>query len=361
MVAKQKRKIMVPVIITIILLTAAFVFFNRQNDTYNGKPISKTGFLLGTIVEVKIYEQVDEKVFDEVFNILNDIENKMSINIETSEVSKINKNAGVNSVKVSEETFHVIDKGKYYSAISDGFFDISIGPVVKLWGIGTENPQIPSNEQLKDSLGKVDYRNIELDSSNHSVKLTKKGMIVDLGGIAKGYAADRIAEYLRSNNIDSAIINLGGNVYALGAKPNSSPWKIGIQDPVKPRGTYLGILEVKSKSVVSSGVYERYFEHNGKRYHHILNPFTGYPVENSLMSITIVSDKSIDGDGLSTAVFSLGLKKGFELIDSLKGIEAIFIDKNKKVYITRGLKNKFELTSNEYTLNILTDSKEVGQ
>ncbi|EOC99651.1 FAD:protein FMN transferase [Caldisalinibacter kiritimatiensis] len=356
MARKLQKNIIISVLVITLLLTLGYNLFFSKGKQYTNEPISKTGFLLGTIVEVKIYDQVDEAIFDKVFNILDEIENKMSVNIQTSEVSKINNNAGIKSVNVSEETFNVINKGKYYSSISNGNFDISIGPLVELWNIGSGNEQIPSSKQIQEALNNIDYRNIILDKSNYSVRLSKKGMMIDLGGIAKGYAADKIASYLKDNNINSAIINLGGNVYALGARPDKTPWKIAIQNPLETRGTYLGTVELKDKSVVSSGVYERYFVHNDKRYHHILSPFTGYPVENSLLSVTIVSDKSIDGDGLSTAVFTLGLDKGANLINSLEGIEAIFIDDKQNVYITTGLKNSFELTDNEFTLKILSSN-----
>lgn len=349
-----KRKItIIFIVIAVLLGFATYKFIDSKNAKFDGNPISKTGFLLGTIVEVKVYEKIDDETLEQAFNILDEIENKMSVNIETSEVSQINRNAGINSVKVSEDTFHVIDKGKYYSDISNGNFDISIGPLVELWGIGTDEAQIPSQSQLDETLDKIDYNKVILDSKDNSVKLAEEGMMIDLGGIAKGFAADKIAEFLKSQGINSAIINLGGNVNALGESPNSGWWRIGIQDPIEARGNHLGILKVKDKSVVSSGVYERYFIQDEKRYHHILSPFTGYPVENSLLSVSIISDKSIDGDGLSTAVFALGLEEGYKLVSSLDGIEAIFIDSYKNIYITPGLKDNFEITNNQYSLQTL--------
>lgn len=178
--------------------------------------------------------------------------------------------------------------------------------------------------------------------------LANEDMIIDLGGIAKGYAADVIADYLKSKNIDNAIIDLGGNVLALGGNGKTDKWNIGIQNPFEPRNKHIGILSVRDKTVVTSGVYERYFIESGKRYHHILDPFTGYPVESPLMSVSIIADKSIDADGLSTTVFALGLEKGTELIESLDGIEAIFVDKDKNVYITKSLKESFRITNGEF-------------
>lgn len=344
---KKSKSIILGFLIIILLAVTLKISNSKTSDTL---PISKRGFFLGTIIDINIYEQVSDDVFTDIFNLIDSIENKMSITIKNSEVSKINEMAGKSSVQVSPETFYVITKSKHYSSISDGLFDISIGPLVKLWGIGTENAKLPTPEEITSNLNKINYQNILLDKSNHEVKLLKEEMAIDLGSIAKGYVADEIAEYLQSQNIKNAIINLGGNIYALGNNPNSDFWSIGIQNPFEPRGKSLGYIHVKNKSIVTSGVYERYFEKDNKKYHHILDPFTGYPVENSLMSVSIISDNSIDADGLSTTVFSLGLEKGIELIESLDNVNAIFVTKDHNIYTTSNLKNHFTLTNNDFTL-----------
>ena len=172
---------------------------------------------------------------------------------------------------------------------------------------------------------------------------------MDLGAIAKGYTADEVKKVLLNNKINSALINLGGNVYAIGTNPDGDDWNIGIQNPLSTRGEYLGTISVTDKSIVTSGNYERFFIKDGIRYHHIFDPKTGYPAEEGLISTTIVSDKSIDGDALSTSTYILGLDKGIKLVESIKGVEAIFVTKDKKVYVTPGLKNNFKLTSKEFT------------
>lgn len=313
-------------------------------------PISKSDFCLGTVVDITIYDKASEDTFTDVFNILKRIENRMSLNLENSEICNINKNAGKEEVKVSPETFSVIKRGKYYSSLSNGHFDISIGPLVKLWGIGSDNARLPSPDEINSTIKKIGYKDIILDEANCSVKLAREGMMLDLGAIAKGYAADEIAQYLKSKNIQNAIINLGGNVYAMGSNPNSKPWNIGIQNPIDSRGKNIGLIHVRNKTVVTSGVYERYFEKDGKKYHHILSPFTGYPVDNSLVSVSIVADKSIDADGLSTTIFSMGLKDGSKLIESLGGVDAIFITKDNNIYITSGLKGNFSITDDNFKL-----------
>ncbi len=345
-------------VILILILSTALTFSacsNSKNNVQNKgneniEPVSKTEFLLGTVVTVSLYDDASDEVFTKIFDRLREIESKMTINSENSEVMDINQNAGQDFVKVSDDTFYVIEKGKYFSELSGGRFDISIGPLVKLWNIGTEYASVPSEAEINAKKTLINYKNVILNEEEKSVMLKKTGMIIDLGGIAKGYAADEAIKILKENNVDSAIINLGGNVFAHGKKPNGDSWRIGIQNPFAPRGNYVGIANIIDKSVVSSGVYERYFEKDGKRYHHILDPETGYPVENNLVSVTIIADKSIDADSLSTSVFSLGLEEGLEFIEKFDSAEAVFITKDSEVYVTLGLKNDFELTDSSFKL-----------
>jgi len=174
-------------------------------------------------------------------------------------------------------------------------------------------------------------------------------MSLDLGGIAKGYAADKIAEFLIENNINKALISLGGNIFALGSNEIDEPWKVGIKNPFSDESEIIGYVKVTNKSVVTSGIYERYFIEDNKRYHHILNPFTGYPYENDIFGVTIISDKSVDGDALSTIAFSYGIKKGLDFINSMENVEAIFISKNKEIFITDTL-NNFIITNDKFTI-----------
>ena len=234
--------------------------------------------------------------------------------------------------------------------MSNDTFDISVGPIVDLWAIGTENAKVPTKKEIKDKLPLVNYKDILLNDNSKSVKLAKKDMKIDLGGIAKGYAADKIYEYLKEEKLESALINLGGNIYVLGSKENNQPFSIGVQDPTKPRGNSIGNIKVSNKSVVTSGIYERYLEKNNKIYHHMLDPHTGYPFDNNLSSVTIVSDKSIICDALSTTTFGLGVEKGLKLVENLDGVDAIFITKDKKIYLSNNLKNKFNLTDNKFTI-----------
>ena len=296
---KRKKTLLISTTIVLVITFLLYIFFNTKNK------YSKEYYYLGTINEITILgmsKLKSEKLLNYCDDILRDIENKMSDTIPGSDVSKINNNAGSNFVNVSDDTFFVIKEAIKYSNLSDGNFDITIGPVS------------------------------------------------DLGAIAKGYAADIIVDYLKSNNVKSAIINLGGNIYTLGSKNNKEPFTVGIQDPTLPRGNSIGNIKTTNKSVVTSGIYERYIQKENKIYHHILNPSSGYPFENELSSVTIISNKSIICDALSTSVFGLGLDKGLDLIESLDNTDAILITKNKEIYLTSNIENQFNLTDNSFKI-----------
>lgn len=313
-------------------------------------PITKEFYVLGTIIQLTVYKNEDVPAIKEAIDRLVEIDDKMSFFKDYSEISKINKNAGSTSQQVSMDTYFVIEKALYYSKLSKGAFDITIRPVVSLWGIGSKHPQIPNDDEIKNRLKLVNYKNIVMDKNTKSIRLKHKKQCIDLGSIAKGYAADEVKKIFIRNNVTSAMINLGGNVFALGNKSDGSLWNIGIQDPLKSRGEYVGIVSFADKSVVTSGNYERYFISNGKKYHHIIDPNTGYPSDNGVISATIISEKSIDGDALSTCAYVMGLKKGLKLINSIDGVEGIFITEDKKIYTTLGIKNNFKLTNKAYTL-----------
>lgn len=303
---------------------------------------------MGTIVQLKVYGGNAEKATQKALKRMSDIENKMSVNIETSEITKLNAKAGVAEEKLSADTFSVIEKAVEYSKLTDGAFDATIEPVVMLWGIGTERERVPSKTEIDEKVKLVDYKDIILNAENSTAQLRRKGQAVDLGAIAKGYAADEIKKILIDNKVSSALINLGGNVYAVGSKMDGSSWNIGLQNPLDARGQYIGTVSVIDKSVVTSGNYERYFTVDGVRYHHIFDPQTGYPSEKGIISTTIVSDKSIDGDVLSTSTYVMGLEKAQKLVESIEGVEAIFITADKKVYVTSGLKDNFNLMDREF-------------
>ncbi|APH16939.1 apbE family protein [Clostridium sporogenes] len=336
--------------VTILLLCICSPLVFVGCDSKSEEPVSRETYLMGTIINIKAYGKNADKAVQASVDKISDIENKMSLNISTSEVNKINKNAGITPVKVSKNTFDVVKASLIYSEKTKGSFDITVEPLVSLWGIGTDKARIPSKDEISNALKLINYKDVVMNEKESTVMLKRKGQAIDLGAIAKGYAADELKEVLLNHNISSAFLSLGGNVYVLGNKPDKTPWNIGVQNPLRPRGNPLGIVSISDKSIVTSGNYERFFEKNGKRYHHIFDTKTGYPAEKGLISVSIISDKSIDGDALSTSVYTLGLDEGKKLIESLKGVEAIFVTNDKKVYITSGLKDTFKLEDSSFKL-----------
>lgn len=331
-----------------ILTSIIFIFSLSGCTNKEPEPISKEGLFLGTFCKITIYDEASRDILEKAFNRISEIEDKMTINKTSSEVININSKAGSDYVKVSPDTFSVIKQGKYYSELSQGKFDITIGPIVKLWNIGTDKARVPSPDEIKNKLPLVDYNNILLNEKENKIMLKEKGMLIDLGAIAKGYAGDEVKRVLAENGVKHALINLGGNLVTLGSKLDNKAWKLGVQNPLDSRGEYLGTIEVSDKAIVTSGIYERYIEKDGKRYHHILSPENGYPIDNSLVSVSIVADKSIDADALSTTAFALGLENGLKLIESLKNVDAIFVTKDSDVYVTSGLKDNFKITNNKF-------------
>jgi thiamine biosynthesis lipoprotein len=298
---------------------------------------SRAEFVMGTVCSVTLYDQAKTQVYRDIFSRLREIEDRMSANLPDSDVTRVNAAAGVASVQVHNDVFDVIERALFYAEISGGAFDPTVGPLVSLWGIGGDDPRVPTQEEIDAVLPLVNWRDVELDRERRTVFLRQPGMALDLGGIAKGYAADEAAALIRQARLKRAIIDLGGNIMTFGVRQDGRPWRVGIQNPLDDRGAYIGIVEVRDRTVVTSGVYERNFEADGVLYHHIFSPFDGYPISNGLLSVTIIADTSIDADALSTAVFVMGYERGMALIESLEGIEGIFVFEDMSVRKTEGV------------------------
>jgi len=284
------------------------------NGCKSNTPITRTGFFFDTAVSITIYDSAKANVLDTCLELASDYENLFSISIPTSDISKINAANG-DAVLVEAETITLIKEAIYYATLSDGIVDPTIGSLSFLWKNALVNEVPPTNDSLSEALSHVNYKNIMIDGNY--VSLADSDTRLDLGFIAKGYIADKMKEYLLSQNITSGIINLGGNVLTIGSKPDNTAYTIGIQQPYEAMGTYAEKATVKNKSVVSSGVYERYFEFNGTKYHHIIDTHTGYPTSSDLLSATVISDSSVMGDALSTICLSLGSEKSLAFINEL--------------------------------------------
>lgn len=309
--------------------------------------IYREDFIFGTKVSQKICKkEIDcESILDKSISIMKEFENKLSLFKETSEVSKINENAGKDFVYVSKNTFDIIDKSIYFSKLTQGLLDITIAPLVKAWGINTYNPRFIEKENIDDILPLINYNDIILDKKNLGVKLAKKNQKIDLGGIAKGYIADYIIEFYKKNNVKSAILNIGGNIKVLGTKDNEMKWNVGIYEPVKHSTNTICSVNVSDMSVVTSGIYERAFIQNDRLYHHILNPNTGYPAVTDIKSITIINESSLVCDALSTPLLIMGTNKASEFMKN-NNINGIIINSNNDIIINKNLIKDFSLYEN---------------
>lgn len=307
----------------------------------NTKPLSGSGFYFNTVITITLYDAPGENLLNDCFALADQYEGYFSNTIKDSDISKINASGGL-PVEVHAETIELLEKGIAYGNLSNGKFDITIGELSDLWDFSTkalldvtDASMIPKDSDIKKALATVDYKAIDID--NNTVTLTNPTARIDLGGIAKGYIADKMKEFLYENGVTNGFINLGGNVLALGPKADGSGYTIGIQKPFSEDGSAIASVQVTDETVVSSGVYERCFEADGTLYHHILDTVTGYPYENGLLGVTIITKNSIDGDGLSTVCFALGLEDGMALIEQLAETEAIFITTDYKLHTSSGM------------------------
>ncbi|MCB5953614.1 FAD:protein FMN transferase [Enterococcus sp. CWB-B31] len=317
----------------------------KEEAKVNKEPYSQKELLLGTYVELRIYDDGKEAVLDEAFDRIKELGDKITVNEEGSEIDEVNKNAGVKPVKVSDDVYSLLKRAYEYSEDSQGGFDMAIGPITELWHIGFDDARKPSQDEIDEALKFVDYHKVILDDEEKTVYLEEKGMALDLGAIAKGYITDEVVKVMEDNDVTTAIVDLGGNVYVLGHSPRGEDedWTVGIQDPNKARNTVIGTVKERNMTLVTSGIYERYLKVNGETYHHLFDSETGYPFDNDIAGVTIITKKSIDGDGLSTAVFSMGVKKGLEYVESLEDVDAVFVTKDDKVYISEDIEGNFEL------------------
>ena len=325
-----------------------FLFFILTISSCARTESSRAEFALGTVCQITLFDRANERVYQNVFARIREIENLMSVNIPGSDVSRVNAAAGIEPVQVREDVYAVIERALYFAEISGGAFDPSVGLLVSLWGIGGDNPRVPKREEIDEALSLTNWRDIELDPVTRSVFLKRRGMALDLGAIAKGYAADEVAVIIKKSGIERAIIDLGGNIVILGENKDKRPWRVGIQNPLEKHGVYMGVLQITEQTVVTSALNERFFEEDGRRYHHILSTSDGYPAENGLLSVTIIAHNSMDADAISTTVFVLGYERGKELIESMPGTEAVFILNDSNVRITQGA--NFTLTDQTFSL-----------
>lgn len=312
------------------LFCAAALFLTGCSKLPSEKDLTYTDTLFDTMIRVQILDPVDKEVLDGCKKLCQKYDNLFSKTNENSDIYKINT-AGGNSVEVSKETVKLIKKGLYYCDLSGGLFDITIGAVSNIWDFQAEEPSVPSSDAIAGAVSHVNYRNVIIEDDT-TVRLTDPNAAIDVGAIAKGYIADRIKEYLKDQGVKHAVIDLGGNILVLGTKTDGSKYNIGIQKPFDETGTPITSVKVENQSVVTTGIYQRYFEIDGTRYHHILDPATGRPCENTLYSVTIITDSSLTADALSTVCYLMGYERGMNLIKQLENVDAVFITDDEELH-----------------------------
>lgn len=337
-----------------ILLSIVLIIAGKKFNTpdYTNEPVSKTAFYLDTFVKVSVYDSKENysenvtnieeltKLVENAVNLCGKYELFFSKTNVNSELYKLN-NSKKNNIRISKELYEVISKSIYYSEISSGKFDITISKLADVWDF--KNAKVPNDLMISQKVKSVNYENIVLCEINDNYYITINGSSdIDLGGIAKGYIADKIKFYLTKHGVKSGIINLGGNMIVLGDKPDGSDYNVGIQKPFSGDGQSICTLDIADKSIVTSGVYERMFVKKDKIYHHIIDPDTGYPADTGVLSATIISDESIDADALSTTCILLGKDAALTLINSLDNIECILITDDYQIITSDGLKNVYD-------------------
>lgn len=319
------------------LLAGCLLFLLVPGCSRVQEPVSVTAYKLDTIVAITAYGSVDKQVLTDALALCDTYEELFSKTKETSELYRLNAAASESALEqypVSPELGQLITEGLSYAVLSNGGFDLTIEPVSSLWDFTAENAVVPQAKALEDALSQVGYEKAAI--ADDTISFRSAGMGLDLGAIAKGYIADRMRDYLLAHNIRQGIISLGGNVLCIGSKPDGSAYQVGVRSPFADSSSTAMVLQIHNKSVVTSGIYERCFEQDGRFYHHILDPDTGYPYDNGIASVTIISDRSVAGDALSTACFALGEQEGLALIQSLPDTEAAYLMTDGRILYSDG-------------------------
>lgn len=347
-----------------LLFTGCGNITDADTSTTGNEPISISSIKLNTAVQITIYDSQDKALLDDCLALCDKYELVFSRTNEKSELYKLNHRKDTSDkdpntdrqttpypVSGTADTWHIsedlaalLSEGLDITRESDGAFDIAIAPLTSLWDFTAKDPKVPDDAAIQKALPLCSSDGVTIDGQD--ITLPSDDIQFDVGAIAKGYIADRLKDFLVKKGVKSAIINLGGNVLCIGSKPDGTPFKVGIQKPFADRNETEAVMDITGKSVVSSGIYERCFKQDGKLYHHILNPKTGYPYDNSLVSVTIISDQSVDGDALSTTCFALGLEDGLKFAEK-KGVQAVFITEDYKLHYTDGFRDEIRVTDVE--------------
>ena len=328
--------------LSIVLYLAGFAPESREEPEDYGGFRSGITYAMNTVIEQKWYGESADTVYTGMETKIREIESALSLHLSQSEIAAINENAGVQPVEVSQRTFDLLQRAKELSEQSDGAFDITIAPVVELWGITSDHPHVPTDEELAQAMALMGLEDLVLDEEACTAYLTRPGMAIDLGGIAKGWTADQLREYARELGAERGYVSLGGNLMIIGERPDGDPLKFGLRDPQGDASTYLGTVTLEDGcTMATTGGYERYFEEDGIRYHHVLDPRTGYPADSDLLSVAVISKDGTLADYLSTTLFVQGLEAAKAAAGS-EDYALVMVDQENNVWISGSLRGNFE-------------------
>lgn len=342
---ESMKKSLVPVGIMLLAVIVFVMVILDMTEGKGDKTVTKSTVAMGTVITEKLYsENNSDEIFEAIEETITELENEISMRIDGSAISMLNENS---YTECDTELENVLKECKRVYEKSNGAFDITMGKVTSLWKIGEEGAAVPSEKALENALSYVDGSKVKVKNGEASVA---KGQCVDLGAVGKGLACDKVKAALDKADTEAAVISIGGSVLLYGKNPNADAWSVAVRDPRGESSDVLGKLSLTGGVVSTSGDYERVLEENGKKYHHILDPETGYPSNSGLMSVTVVCDSGLLSDALSTAAFILGTNEGIRLLESF-GAEGVFVDSEKNVFVTDGLSDKFTLTNSDYTLS----------
>jgi len=342
--------IFIALIATASIILMVFLVKGRSGAGSSEGYRSPTYFAMDTTLEITIQGRDEKTAKQDVqaaLRLARSIESCTSRFKKGSDVSLINESAGSSPVKVHPETLEIVERSLELSRLTNGSFDITVAPIVKLWGFYNQDYRVPTQQEIDKTIALVDYGNVIVDHANGTVMLAKPGMEIDLGGVAKGYAAGAVCGLLKDRGVKSGLVNFGGAVGAIGLRSDRKPWVVGIKSPRGSPEDLLGEFELSNDYVSSSGDYERFFTKNGKRYCHIFDPATGrQPAE--AMSVTVVGPDAMNADILSTALFVLGPPRGLDLLSDFEGYEAVFVDSSGKVGLSKGMRSKYAIVMKEH-------------
>lgn len=342
------------------LLFTAYCFLILSGCTQKDQMYKESRILMDTFCSITVVASSRAAAMEAIeagFGEIHKLETLLNYFSPESELSSVNAASGVNAVKVSGETLEIVKKAMNIAMASGGAFDPTIAPVIKLWKF-SKNPSdsaVPPADEVERALELAGYRKVRINNTASEIFLEEKGMEMDLGGIAKGYAADKAVLAIKSYGIQSALVAIAGDIRGFGVNTSGQPWRVGIQNPrpepgsEKPWEDIFASIQLKDSAISTSGDYQRFFIRDGKRYHHILDPETGFPAESDLISATVIAPEGYMADGLSTAVFILGAEKGIELLES-KGLGGVLVNAEKKMYLTNNLRDKIDVLRDEYRI-----------